>query len=99
MQNSSLVHLSNATTTHVHPTRFILIHSKIFSIIGILLIPIVLICLAMSYYCYQHYLNRKFDQHVKENILFDVDEEDSSVKHVVYFDVGKPEQTTGLRAP
>ena len=102
MQNSSLVQLSNATTPHA---RFILIHSKIFSIIGILLIPIVLLCFAMSYYCYRRYLNRKVHHQVKESTLLDVDEEDSSIKHefiqwsIDYFDVGKPEQTTGLRAP
>lgn len=43
---------------------------------------------------------------LKEIILRDIDEDDSSVKdefiqwrEFVYFDVGKPEQTTGLRAP
>jgi hypothetical protein len=73
-------HISN-TTINDYPKRFILIHSKIFTIIGILLIPIVLICLAMSYYCYKRYLNTKFHRESKHNDQLDTNENDLSVKH------------------
>jgi hypothetical protein len=80
MTNSLLFHFSN-TTIHDNPKDFILIHSKIFSIIGILLIPIVLICLAMFYYCYKRYLEIKFHQELKQNDRLDIDGNDSSMKY------------------
>jgi len=74
MQNSSIFQISNANSKHF-----------IFSIIGIFLIPIVLICFAISYYCYKRYLNTKFKQEkdidqisiIKRNSI----ENESSVKY------------------
>jgi hypothetical protein len=65
MQNLSTFQISNITTP-TNEKHFILIHSKIFSIIGILLIPILLICLATSYYFYKRYLNTKLRQERKQ---------------------------------
>jgi hypothetical protein len=109
MPNSSRFQIYN-TTTFANRQHFILIHSKIFSIIGILIIPIVLICLGGIYYFYKRYINTKFDQRIKTNDAVEIDEissinrldeNGSSINSFIYFDeedfeVGKPEQTIGL---
>jgi len=61
------------------------LHSKIFSIFGFLLIPIVLVCLFIVYLCYKRYYGEK-NLVLTNRIYFDDDS----------FDIGKPEQTTGL---
>lgn len=73
MQNLSIFHIST-TTIDANSQHFILIHSKIFSIIGILLIPIVLICLTIFCYCYKRYLRNNLiytDQNFIKNDLSD----------------------------
>jgi hypothetical protein len=74
MQNLSIFQINNITTTIANRRHFILIHSKIFSIIGILLIPIVLTCLTISYYFYKRYLNTKFHQRIKRHDSIDNDQ-------------------------
>lgn len=83
MQNLSTFQISNPTTA-ANQRHFILIHSKIFSIIGILLIPIVLICLAISYYFYKRYLNTKFRQERKQSVGIESDQTDENESTVKY---------------
>lgn len=74
--------INDASTT---TTSFTLIHSKIFSILGFLLIPILLVCLLSIYFCYKKHYREEKRVFMNETYL------DDDV-----FDVGKPEQTTGL---
>ncbi|CAF2383917.1 unnamed protein product [Rotaria sp. Silwood2] len=79
MQNSSFFPISN-TTISTDRRNFIHIHSRIISIIGILLIPIVLICLAITYYFYKQHLKTKYHQETERNIILD-NEQTSSIDH------------------
>lgn len=49
---------------------------ELFSIIGMVLISIVLMCLAISYYCYKRYLEVKFHGELKG-----IEENDSSMNY------------------
>ncbi|CAF0848588.1 unnamed protein product [Rotaria sordida] len=69
-QNSSFFPISN-TTISTDRKHFIIIHSKIISIIGILLIPIILICLIIIYYFYKQYLKNKYHQETERCIILD----------------------------
>ena len=79
MQNSSLFQIYN-TTVSSNRRSFILIYSKISSIIGILLIPIVLACLSITYYFYKRYINTKFHQQIKQNDTMDIDEKSNIIR-------------------
>ncbi|CAF3397176.1 unnamed protein product [Rotaria sp. Silwood1] len=91
MQNSSFFPISN-TTLSTDRRHFIHIHSKIISIIGILLIPIVLICLTIMYYFYKRHLKTKYHQETERNIILD-NEQTSSIDRYTSIEINENDST------